>query len=588
MEEGEEIKTDECKDGAEAAEPPEAPEAAAAEIPKELSRDILRPGGEPKEIQLLELKADGDGNWVPAGAHEITLKYDERLMLYRWELKGRIEMSWELQWESDQKEWTLRYSHSEKGVYEQHKSAVRADDVFDEMVNDKGENWAAVKYGEQKAGVKIKWQESGHSPPNAESDDEPPQAEPAGGDGGSSGDWTVTQPPPESPGAGAVPFGLVPSLEKLVLEQTLFHQDQVSPHTRLPCVFAAWTDEAAAEQWAVASFANRFNDEPGKIPYAKYVTGPYAGYRMPPTAEEQLTKWPANASETAAVLAGEAAQAAEVAADLTRQAEDAEPQAPGVTQGSKITAVDQNGDPIDFHTHSFPFVVDAGVPVADRLAETVDRPRRRCPCIFPFVFKGYSYDGCTTTGYDQLWCGTVDLVMDAEMGASGDAGWVLCPIECPGWQDMLAIPVSINPPPKRPKQYNVTRTPGCPCVFPFIYRDISYSSCTMTAWTTLWCGTVPELPATGSGDWAVCEASCPGYLYTGVQVYGTTGCACVFPFVYGARTFNTCTRVSGSEPWCGTSPLVVQGSPDGWIACPSACPGPPAGREEAVPAIAAP
>ena len=45
------------------------------------------------------------------------------------------------------------------------------------------------------------------------------------------------------------------------------------------------------------------------------------------------------------------------------------------------------------------------------------------PCIFPFKYRGKTYNECTTEGWGNIyWCGTVPT-------AQGNAGWGLC--KCP-------------------------------------------------------------------------------------------------------------------------------------------------------------
>ncbi|XP_042329584.1 fibronectin-like [Sceloporus undulatus] len=86
-----------------------------------------------------------------------------------------------------------------------------------------------------------------------------------------------------------------------------------------------------------------------------------------------------------------------------------------------------------------------------------------------------------------------------------------------------------------------------PCVFPFIYKQKSYSSCTTdgTEKGKLWCATTANYDQS------------PQWKYCSLKEYGgnSGGKACVFPFTYNRRTFYTCTNegIQKGLFWCATT-----------------------------------
>uniref|UniRef100_A0A803TD19 Fibronectin type-II domain-containing protein n=1 Tax=Anolis carolinensis TaxID=28377 RepID=A0A803TD19_ANOCA len=85
---------------------------------------------------------------------------------------------------------------------------------------------------------------------------------------------------------------------------------------------------------------------------------------------------------------------------------------------------------------------------------------------------------------------------------------------------------------------------GKPCVFPFIYRDHTFHTCTNenSEDGRFWCAT------TGNYDkdkqWSYCTDS----------TYSNSK-PCVFPFIYRDRTFHTCTNENSEDGrfWCATT-----------------------------------
>eukprot|EP00747_Dinoflagellata_sp_TGD_P140999 gnl/TRDRNA2_/TRDRNA2_176077_c0_seq20.p1 gnl/TRDRNA2_/TRDRNA2_176077_c0~~gnl/TRDRNA2_/TRDRNA2_176077_c0_seq20.p1 ORF type:complete len:809 (-),score=95.38 gnl/TRDRNA2_/TRDRNA2_176077_c0_seq20:5-2431(-) len=121
--------------------------------------------------------------------------------------------------------------------------------------------------------------------------------------------------------------------------------------------------------------------------------------------------------------------------------------------------------------------------------------------------------------------------------------------------------------------------PGCPCVFPYEFNQISYNQCTVTGWATPWCGLTPRVYAGSTTGWTLCTSLCPGWLSisNGAALQRravTSGCGCIFPFVFQGATYNMCTTAAWSRAWCGTSALVLAGTSYGWIVCPNTCPQP--------------
>ena len=63
--------------------------------------------------------------------------------------------------------------------------------------------------------------------------------------------------------------------------------------------------------------------------------------------------------------------------------------------------------------------------------------------------------------------------------------------------------------------------PNQQCVFPFIYKHITYSKCTITDYNQLWCPT--EVDAYGkyiTGKWGNCNSNCG----TGTLIYRKVAC----------------------------------------------------------------
>ncbi|KAM5304525.1 matrix metalloproteinase-9 [Glossophaga mutica] len=148
------------------------------------------------------------------------------------------------------------------------------------------------------------------------------------------------------------------------------------------------------------------------------------------------------------------------------------------------------------------------------------------PCHFPFTFDGRSYSACTTDGRsdDMLWCSTTaDFDADRRFG--------FCPSE---------------------RLYTEHgNSDGKPCVFPFTFEGRSYSACTTDGRSDgyRWCAT------TANYDQDKLYGFCPTRVDSTVTGGNSAGELCVFPFIFLDKEYSTCTREGRSDGhlWCATT-----------------------------------
>nr|XP_040579601.1 serine-rich adhesin for platelets-like isoform X2 [Lepeophtheirus salmonis] len=160
-------------------------------------------------------------------------------------------------------------------------------------------------------------------------------------------------------------------------------------------------------------------------------------------------------------------------------------------------------------------------------------------CIFPFIYSGVSYNGCTDVENNGVeWCAT-SLYANSEAQNYGN-----CNSDCKGQCKTIE---------------------DVKCTFPFIYSGVSYNGCTDVENNGVeWCAT--SLYANSEAqNYGNCNSDCKGQCTT------TEDVKCTFPFIYSGVFYNGCTDVDNNGvKWCATS-LFANSEAQNYGNCNSDC-----------------
>merc|ERR1719187_1448479 len=184
------------------------------------------------------------------------------------------------------------------------------------------------------------------------------------------------------------------------------------------------------------------------------------------------------------------------------------------------------------------------------------------PCQFPFIYKGKTFQKCTTYDSDngQPWCPwEVDDYRKTDQNKIADCVVPGCPVAY--WDENECRTVN-----------------GDPCIFPFKYNGRTFNKCTTynSQNGKPWCPT--EVKDNGNADpfkLADCAPGCPVAVGSEagniarppappgapappgpplVRCQTVKGDLCIFPFKYDGKIFTKCTKYNSDnkQPWCPT------------------------------------
>ena len=149
-------------------------------------------------------------------------------------------------------------------------------------------------------------------------------------------------------------------------------------------------------------------------------------------------------------------------------------------------------------------------------------------CVFPFIYKGVKYSGCTIAGSGGTpWCSTVtDKDGNYIDHPSNFHTWGNCGQNC-----SLSNPITPTSTTTNTSRCKTQR--GSPCAFPFIYKGVKYSGCTKVDNGPVqvpWCSTVTDKYGnyiehpTKFLTWGYCDQDCPSSLHSNEDQVNLQGC----------------------------------------------------------------
>merc|ERR1719477_524079 len=150
-------------------------------------------------------------------------------------------------------------------------------------------------------------------------------------------------------------------------------------------------------------------------------------------------------------------------------------------------------------------------------------------CVFPFTYKGVEHYHCTYADSPTSWCAT----MTDSQGVVVTNRWGDC--ETSSLSSCQEEQISLPSCTTQSGPY-----PGQPCVFPFRYNGVTYTSCTTQNKSEAWCSTNTTLAGTHiPGYFGYCPSSCSG----------AEGSTCT-PGTSYTVDCNTCVCGADGNPVC--------------------------------------
>jgi len=151
-------------------------------------------------------------------------------------------------------------------------------------------------------------------------------------------------------------------------------------------------------------------------------------------------------------------------------------------------------------------------------------------CVFPFIYKGKTYDSCTTVDFGRKWCS-----LTSNYDRDGLHGYCESSDYC-----SLSNPKAISP---------NSKELSC-CYFPFTYKGETYNDCTSVDYGRKWCSLTSDMDR--DGLYGYCESSdyCSAKYPKAISPNSQELPCCHFPFTYKGKTYHSCTTVDYGRKWC--------------------------------------
>jgi len=179
-------------------------------------------------------------------------------------------------------------------------------------------------------------------------------------------------------------------------------------------------------------------------------------------------------------------------------------------------------------------------------------------CKFPFIYNGVKHFNCTWEDSPMPWCATETTkngtVTPSKWGDCKVGSLSTCEVE------PLEVPTCITATPLPGASVRIVNQPSealglsdLSCVFPFRYKDVTYTSCTTIDRGQPWCATATN--SSGNflpGSWGYCPPTCPSSCTPGSK--------------WSSDACNSCTCSSEGKSVCSeqkscSPPLPPSSSP---------------------------
>ncbi|XP_045129086.1 uncharacterized protein LOC123514894 [Portunus trituberculatus] len=158
-------------------------------------------------------------------------------------------------------------------------------------------------------------------------------------------------------------------------------------------------------------------------------------------------------------------------------------------------------------------------------------------CKFPFLWRENEFSECTSLDAEAPWCPTRLTTTRLPLSSAYCKDYLYGPLPSRAAPSIHVVTVDFDP-----------------CILPFVYKGVSYHTCTRMDSPAPWCATTVSNKGfvkrshycIDLDDWQLKQSNKP----PPVQEDNDNKIQCTFPFYYNGRNYNQCTAVHSSFTWC--------------------------------------